>query len=82
MNGYYEFKVIASTSANACDSDRGRTTTTTTTTTTNMTSSIVEVSAYELRVLFSISSVGVIVDNMSMAVSCASQRRCSYASLR
>lgn len=43
-----------------------------TTTTTNMTSSIVEVSAYELRVLFSISSVGVIVDNMSMAVSCAS----------
>lgn len=66
MNGYYEFKVIASTSA--CDSDRGRTTTTTT----NMTSSIVEVSAYELRVLFSISSVGVIVDNKSMAVSCAS----------
>lgn len=55
MNGYYELKVIASTSANACDSDRGRTTT-------NMTSSIVEVSAYELRVLFSISSVGVIVD--------------------
>ena len=48
MNGYYEFKVSAS--ANACDSDRGRTTTTTTTTTTNnnMTSSIVEVSAYEL----------------------------------
>lgn len=43
-----------------------------TTTTTNMTSSIVEVSAYELRVLFSISSVGVIVDNKSMAVSCAS----------
>ena len=42
MNGYYEFKVSAS--ANACDSDRGRTTTTTT----NMTSSIVEVSAYEL----------------------------------
>lgn len=71
MNGYYELKVIASTSANACDSDRGRTTTTTTTTT-NMTSSIVEVSAYELRVLFSISSVGVIVDNKSMAVSCAS----------
>lgn len=70
MNGYYELKVIASTSANACDSDRGRTTTTTTTT--NMTSSIVEVSAYELRVLFSISSVGVIVDNKSMAVSCAS----------
>lgn len=65
MNGYYEFKVIASTSA--CNSDRGRTTTTT-----NMTSSIVEVSAYELRVLFSISSVGVIVDNKSMAVSCAS----------
>ena len=64
MNGYYELKVIASTSA--CDSDRGRTTTT------NMTSSIVEVSAYELRVLFSISSVGVIVDNKSMAVSCAS----------
>ena len=46
--------------------------TTTTTTTTNMTSSIVEVSAYELRVLFSISSVGVIVDNKSMAVSFAS----------
>ena len=46
--------------------------TTTTTTTTNMTSSIVEVSAYELRVLFIISSVGVIVDNKSMAVSCAS----------
>lgn len=68
MNGYYELKVIASTSA--CNSDRGRTTTTTTTT--NMTSSIVEVSAYELRVLFSISSVGVIVDNKSMAVSCAS----------
>lgn len=68
MNGYYEFKVSASASANACDSDRGRTTTTTT----NMTSSIVEVSAYELRVLFSISSVGVIVDNKSMAVSCAS----------
>ena len=65
MNGYYEFKVSAS--ANACNSDRGRTTTTT-----NMTSSIVEVSAYELRVLFSISSVGVIVDNKSMAVSCAS----------
>lgn len=71
MNGYYELKVIASTStsasasANACDSDRGRTTT-------NMTSSIVEVGAYELRVLFSISSVGVIVDNKSMAVSCAS----------
>lgn len=64
MNGYYEFKVSAS--ANACDSDRGRTTTT------NMTSSIVEVSAYELRVLFSISSLGVIVDNKSMAVSCAS----------
>ena len=37
-----------------------------------MTSSIVEVSAYELRVLFSISSVGVIVDNKSMAVSFAS----------
>ena len=69
MNGYYEFKVSAS--ANACDSDRGRTTTTTTTT--NMTSSsIVKVSAYELRVLFSISSVGVIVNNKSMAVSCAS----------
>ena len=67
MNGYYEFKVSASASASACDSDRGRTTTTT-----NMTSSIVEVSAYELRVLFSISSVGVIVDNKSMAVSCAS----------
>lgn len=67
MNGYYEFKVSAS--ASACDSDRGRTTTTTTT---NMTSSIVEVSAYELRVLFIISSVGVIVDNKSMAVSCAS----------
>ena len=66
MNGYYEFKVSAS--ASACDSDRGRTTTTTT----NMTSSIVEVSAYELRVLFSISSVGVIVNNKSMAVSCAS----------
>ena len=65
MNGYYEFKVSAS--ANACDSDRGRTTTTT-----NMTSSIVEVSAYELRVLFIISYVGVIVDNKSMAVSCAS----------
>ena len=74
MNGYYEFTVSAS--ASACDSDRGRTTTTT-----NMTSSIVEVSAYELRVLFSISSVGVIVDNKSMAVSCASYRRCSYASL-
>lgn len=69
MNGYYEFKVSAS--ASACNSDRGRTTTTTTTTT-NMTSSIVEVGAYELRVLFSISSVGVIVDNKSMAVSCAS----------
>ena len=69
MNGYYEFKVSAS--ANACDSDRGRTTTTTTTT--NMTSSsIVKVSAYELRVLFIISYVGVIVDNKSMAVSCAS----------
>ena len=67
MNGYYEFKVSAS--ASACESDRGRTTTTTTT---NMTSSIVEVSAYELRVLFIISSVGVIVDNKSMAVSCAS----------
>ena len=68
MNGYYEFKVSAS--ANACDSDRGRTTTTTTT---NMTSSsIVKVSAYELRVLFIISYVGVIVDNKSMAVSCAS----------
>lgn len=66
MNGYYEFKVSASASASACDSDRGRTTTT------NMTSSIVEVSAYELRVLFSISSVGVIVDNKSMAVSFAS----------
>lgn len=67
MNGYYEFKVSAS--ANACDSDRGRTTTTTT----NMTSSsIVKVSAYELRVLFIISYVGVIVDNKSMAVSCAS----------
>ena len=65
MNGYYEFKVSAS--ASACESDRGRTTTTN-----NMTSSIVEVSAYELRVLFSISSVGVIVDNKSMAVSCAS----------
>ena len=63
MNGYYELKVIAS--ANACNSDRGRTTT-------NMTSSIVEVSAYELRVLFIISYVGVIVDNKSMAVSCAS----------
>lgn len=67
MNGYYEFKVSAS--ASACESDRGRTTTTTTT---NMTSSIVEVSAYELRVLFSISSVGVIVDNKRMAVSFAS----------
>lgn len=67
MNGYYEFKVIASTSASANACDRGRTTTTT-----NMTSSIVEVSAYELRVLFSISSLGVIVDNKSMAVSCAS----------
>ena len=67
MNGYYEFKVSAS--ASACNSDRGRTTTTTTT---NITSSIVEVSVYELRVLFSISSVGVIVDNKSMAVSCAS----------
>lgn len=67
MNGYYEFKVSAS--ASTCNSDRGRTTTTTTT---NMTSSIVEVSAYKLRVLFSISSVGVIVDNKSMAVSCAS----------
>lgn len=77
MNGYYEFKVIASTSA--CDSDRGRTTTTNNN---NMTSSIVEVSAYELGVLFSISSVGVIVDNKSMAVSFASYRRCSYASLR
>lgn len=66
MNGYYEFKVSAS--ASTCNSDRGRTTTTTT----NMTSSIVEVRAYELRVLFSISSVGVIVDNKSMAVSCAS----------
>ena len=64
MNGYYELKVIAS--ASACNSDRGRTTTN------NMTSSIVEVSAYELRVLFSISSLGVIVDNKSMAVSCAS----------
>lgn len=64
MNGYYEFKVSAS--ASACESDRGRTTTT------NMTSSIVEVGADELRVLFSISSVGVIVDNKSMAVSCAS----------
>ena len=70
MNGYYEFKVSASASASASacdsdsDSDRGRTTT-------NMTSSIVKVSAYELRVLFSISSVGVIVDNKSMAVSCA-----------
>ena len=41
MNGYYEFKVSASASASACESDRGRTTTTT-----NMTSSIVEVSAY------------------------------------
>ena len=69
MNGYYEFKVSAS--ASTCNSDRGRTTTTTTTNN-NMTSSIVEVSAYELRVLFSISSVGVIVDNKSMAVSCAS----------
>lgn len=69
MNGYYEFKVSASASASAsaCNSDRGHTTTTT-----NMTSSIVEVSAYELRVLFSTSSVGVIVDNKSMAVSCAS----------
>ena len=65
MNGYYELKVSAS--ASACNSDRGRTTTTT-----NMTSSIVEIGAYELRVLFSISSVGVIVDNKSMAVSCAS----------
>ena len=67
MNGYYELKVIASTSASAsaCESDRGLTTT-------NMTSSIVEVSAYELRVLFSTSSVGVIVDNKSMAVSFAS----------
>ena len=63
MNGYYEFKVSAS--ASTCNSDRGRTTT-------NMTSSIVEVSAYELRVLFIISYVGVIVDNKSMAVSCAS----------
>ena len=70
MNGYYEFKVSASASASACESDRGRTTTTTTT---NMTSSsIVKVSAYELRVLFIISYVGVIVDNKSMAVSCAS----------
>ena len=69
MNGYYEFKVSAS--ASTCNSDRGRTTTTTTTT--NMTSSsIVKVSAYELRVLFIISYVGVIVDNKSMAVSCAS----------
>ena len=68
MNGYYEFKVSASASASACESDRGRTTTTTT----NMTSSIVEVSAYELRVLFIIISVGVIVDNKSMAESCAS----------
>ena len=68
MNGYYEFKVIASTSA--CESDRGLTTTTNNNN--NMTSSIVEVSAYELRVLFSTSSVGVIVDNKSMAVSCAS----------
>ena len=67
MNGYYEFKVSASASASACESDRGRTTTTN-----NMTSSIVEVSAYELRVLFIISYVGVIVDNKSMAVSCAS----------
>ena len=67
MNGYYEFKVIAS--AALVIAIWGRTTTTTTT---NMTSSIVEVSAYELRVLFSISSVGVIVDNKSMAVSCAS----------
>lgn len=67
MNGYYELKVSAS--ASACNSDRGRTTTTTTT---NMTSSIVEIGAYELGVLFSISSVGVIVDNMSIAVSCAS----------
>ena len=66
MNGYYELKVSAS--ASACNSDRGRTTTTTT----NMTSSIVEIGAYELGVLFSISSVGVIVDNMSIAVSCAS----------
>lgn len=65
MNGYYEFKVSAS--ASACESDRGRTNTTN-----NMTSSIVEVGADELRVLFSISSVGVIVDNKSMAVSCAS----------
>ena len=64
MNGYYELKVSAS--ASACNSDRGRTTTT------NMTSSIVEIGAYELGVLFSISSVGVIVDNMSIAVSCAS----------
>ena len=70
MNGYYEFKVSAS--ANACDSDRGRTTTTTTTTTNMTSSSIVKVSAYELRVLFIISYVGVIVDNKSMAVSCAS----------
>ena len=70
MNGYYELKVIASTSAsaNACESDRGRTNTTTTITS----SYTVEVGAYELRVLFSISSVGVIVDNKSMAVSCAS----------
>lgn len=68
MNGYYELKVIASTSAsaNACDSDRGRTTTTTTS------SSTVEVGANKLRVLFSIRYVGVIVDNMSMAVSFAS----------
>ena len=75
MNGYYEFKVSASASAsanaNACESDRGRTTTTTTTTTTTS-SSIVEVSAYELGVLFIISVVGLIVDNKSMAVSCAS----------
>lgn len=44
----------------------GRTTTTTTS------SYTVEVGAYELRVLFSTSSVGVIVDNKSMAVSYAS----------
>ena len=66
MNGYYEFKVSASASASACESDRGRTNTTITS------SYTVEVGVYELRVLFSISSVGVIVDNKSMAVSCAS----------
>lgn len=70
MNGYYEFKVSASTSAsaNACNSDRGCTTTITIITS----SSTVEVGANKLRVLFSIRYVGVIVDNMSMVVSFAS----------